>query len=105
MSTSDTPRDTPRDDRDTAAVPAGESTSLRHDVVAREKERFGGIKFGSAFFGWLAATGTAAVSRSSPRPVRRSASARTAATPVRRPPTRSRARTPSAGPAPSPCSS
>jgi hypothetical protein len=61
MSTSDTPRDTPRDDRDTAAVPAGESTSLRHDVVAREKERFGGIKFGSAFFGWLAATGTAVI--------------------------------------------
>jgi hypothetical protein len=61
MSTSNTPRDTPRDDRDTAAVPAGETTSLRHDVVAREKERFGGIKFGSAFFGWLAATGTAVI--------------------------------------------
>ena len=31
----------------------------RHDVVAREKARFGGMKFGSAFFGWLTATGTA----------------------------------------------
>jgi hypothetical protein len=31
----------------------------RGTVVAREKEQFGGIKFGSAFFGWLTATGTA----------------------------------------------
>jgi amino acid transporter len=31
---------------------------LKHDV-AREKEEFGGIKIGSAFFGWLTATGTA----------------------------------------------
>jgi hypothetical protein len=30
----------------------------RHSVVAREKERYGGIKWGSAFFGWLTATGT-----------------------------------------------
>lgn len=31
----------------------------RRDVVARQKEQFGGMKFGSAFFGWLAATGMA----------------------------------------------
>ena len=31
----------------------------RAEVVAREKDRFGGMKFGSAFFGWLTATGTA----------------------------------------------
>ena len=31
----------------------------RETVVAREKEQFGGIKVGSAFFGWLAATGMA----------------------------------------------
>jgi hypothetical protein len=31
----------------------------RHEVVAREKDAYGGIKFGSAFFGWLTATGTA----------------------------------------------
>lgn len=31
----------------------------RHSVVAREKEQFGGVKPGSAFFGWLTATGTA----------------------------------------------
>ena len=31
----------------------------RREVVRREKEAFGGLKFGSAFFGWLAASGTA----------------------------------------------
>lgn len=65
--------DTPLDD-DTrayavapgAAAPGAESTvaadpktATRETVVAREKEQFGGIKVGSAFFGWLAATGTA----------------------------------------------
>ena len=31
----------------------------RREVVAREREAFGGMKFGSSFFGWLAASGTA----------------------------------------------
>ena len=31
--------------------------SLRETVVARERERFGGMKFGAAFFGWLTALG------------------------------------------------
>lgn len=31
----------------------------REDMVATQRERFGGIKFGSAFFGWLTATGLA----------------------------------------------
>lgn len=31
----------------------------RHSVVTREKEEFGGVKIGAAFFGWLTATGTA----------------------------------------------
>ncbi|MDD1476290.1 TIGR04086 family membrane protein [Arthrobacter sp. H16F315] len=67
---------------DTQAIPTGTEptrsrpvTAVRHDatvhetvlddvptretVVAREKEQFGGIKIGSAFFGWLAATGMA----------------------------------------------
>jgi len=56
---------------ETAAVPvdstahAGDETSghpgktMRQEVVARQKEEFGGMKFGSAFFGWLTATGTA----------------------------------------------
>jgi hypothetical protein len=29
----------------------------RHDVVDREKERFGGVKIVCAFFGWITATG------------------------------------------------
>ncbi len=33
--------------------------SLRQEVLQREQERFGGIKFGSAFFGWLTAMGAA----------------------------------------------
>jgi hypothetical protein len=35
--------------------------SDRHSVVSREKEQYGGIKWGSAFFGWLTATGTAVI--------------------------------------------
>src|SRR6478752_5985633 len=33
----------------------------RATVVARQQERFGGIKVGSAFFGWLTATGMAVI--------------------------------------------
>src|SRR5690242_19419017 len=33
-------------------------TSNPGTVLARQKERFGGMKAGSAFFGWLTATGT-----------------------------------------------
>lgn len=42
-------------------VPAASdpSAATRETVIAREKERFGGIKIGSAFFGWLTATGMA----------------------------------------------
>ena len=41
----------------TATTPRAE----RHEVVGRQKEQFGGMKFGSAFFGWLTATGTAVI--------------------------------------------
>jgi hypothetical protein len=41
--------------RDTAV----DEIPTRQTVVAREKDQFGGIKVGSAFFGWLTATGTA----------------------------------------------
>ena len=54
------------DTRAYAVTPTAESAALadpnaatRETVAAREKEQFGGIKIGSAFFGWLAATGTA----------------------------------------------
>jgi hypothetical protein len=42
-----------------AAVPVEKQASLREDVLERERNRFGGVKVGSAFFGWLTATGTA----------------------------------------------
>ena len=44
----------------TAAAPVVDPTLAdRETAVARQKERFGGIKAGSAFFGWLTATGMA----------------------------------------------
>jgi hypothetical protein len=45
-----------RDPQTTRAVPV---VPDRREVVARQKEEFGGMKFGAAFFGWLAATGMA----------------------------------------------
>lgn len=42
-----------------AADPVVDPGALREDVVARERREFGGMKFGSAFFGWLTATGMA----------------------------------------------
>ncbi|WP_188219175.1 hypothetical protein [Microcella alkalica] len=60
------------DRREAVAAPVG-ATGARHgdhavdedpralhrEVIAREKEEYGGIKWGSAFFGWLTAVGTA----------------------------------------------
>jgi len=45
----------------TAAYPVVSDPNVtdRQTAVAREKEQFGGIKVGSAFFGWLTATGMA----------------------------------------------
>jgi hypothetical protein len=41
---------------------AGDSRPLTTDeVIERQREQFGGVKVGSAFFGWLTATGTAAI--------------------------------------------
>jgi hypothetical protein len=42
-----------------AARAATSGHTVREDVVAREKEQFGGMRFGTAFFGWLTATGAA----------------------------------------------
>ncbi|NQX16839.1 hypothetical protein [Rathayibacter sp. VKM Ac-2857] len=36
-------------------------TAARKDIHQREKDRFGGLKIGCAFFGWLAATGLAVI--------------------------------------------
>ncbi|WP_341394456.1 hypothetical protein [Arthrobacter sp. G119Y2] len=35
-----------------------DGTESREQIVGREKDQFGGVKIGSAFFGWLAAAGT-----------------------------------------------
>ncbi|MDQ0892596.1 YrzE family protein [Agromyces ramosus] len=61
------PRVVPADDRrvvpaDDRAVPAervvaAERGDVRDGVVERQREQFGGVKIGSAFFGWLTATG------------------------------------------------
>ncbi|HEX2247357.1 MAG TPA: hypothetical protein VHH13_07395 [Arthrobacter sp.] len=42
-----------------AAGPEDRRTEDRRTVVGREKEKYGGVKIGSAFFGWLTATGAA----------------------------------------------
>src|SRR5436190_1537101 len=45
-----------------SAVAGDDSAAVdRHTVVQREKESYGGVKWGSAFFGWLTAVGTAVV--------------------------------------------
>jgi hypothetical protein len=58
-----TDRNTTVADRDDAADHRPATGRLsgvdRQAVVDREKEEFGGFKWGSAFFGWLTATGTA----------------------------------------------
>jgi hypothetical protein len=62
----DRPGDAYADDRavpqdrgvpDDRTVPVESTTSLHDEVLHREHERFGGFKFGSAFFGWLTAMG------------------------------------------------
>jgi hypothetical protein len=49
------------DRADDGQEPGARAVPDRHTVVQREKESFGGIKWGSAFFGWLTATGTAVI--------------------------------------------
>jgi hypothetical protein len=43
----------PRDVDTTAAT----EPEIRHEMLARERAEFGGMKFGAAFFGWLTALG------------------------------------------------
>ena len=52
----------PRDGTESAYVDGRED---RRTVVGREKEKYGGVKIGSAFFGWLTATGAAVLLKSS----------------------------------------
>lgn len=48
-----------RRDRTAAGPPHIEAPVVRPRVLAAQKARYGGIKAGSAFFGWLTATGIA----------------------------------------------
>jgi hypothetical protein len=49
----------------TVAIPATEGASATRgsarDAVAAQRDRFGGIKWGAAFFGWLSANGLAVI--------------------------------------------
>ena len=51
--------DTSRASRSATGASAVDPSQDRRDVVAREREEHGGIKIGSAFFGWLTAVGMA----------------------------------------------
>ena len=56
-------RDHPADETRTTADPVHRDETMhtedRREVVSREREEHGGVKVGSAFFGWLTATGMA----------------------------------------------
>jgi hypothetical protein len=49
----------PLDTSDSGQAPGRATAVDRDTVITREKERYGGVKIGSAFFGWLTATGMA----------------------------------------------
>ena len=63
VNTPDADRNNNVDDRpvtSTDPVATDDTTTLdRREVVGRQKDAFGGMKFGSCFFGWLTASGTA----------------------------------------------
>ena len=65
MSTQTTDQSTKRTTRPDQEGSAGgrkkaeESANSRRNVLQREKDEYGGVKVGLAFFGWLTATGTA----------------------------------------------
>ena len=50
---------TSRGDETVSTAKSGRGTSRA--VVAEQRDRFGGMKFGACFFGWLTATGTAVI--------------------------------------------
>jgi hypothetical protein len=65
VNTPDADRGNNVEDRPVTSTPSDrvvtdDTTPLDHrDVVNRQKDAFGGMKFGSCFFGWLTASGTA----------------------------------------------
>src|SRR4051812_20032648 len=44
-----------------ATTTRGNGSPASRDVIARQREEYGGINWGSAFFGWLVAIGVAAL--------------------------------------------
>ena len=58
-STAETTPETTTPARSTTGSETTATRPTRHDVVASQQERFGGMQIGAAFFGWLTATGTA----------------------------------------------
>ncbi len=66
MATHDRPTDPDRDATVVAPAPATQPGSratrgAARDAVAAQRARFGGIKWGAAFFGWLSANGLAVI--------------------------------------------
>jgi hypothetical protein len=59
MSSAVNPPDSGTSDRGRGRPTTPAPGTTHHDLVARQKEQFGGMKFGCSFFGWLTATGTA----------------------------------------------
>ena len=57
--TSETTSETGTPARSTTGSEQTATRPTRHDVVANQQARFGGMQIGAAFFGWLTATGTA----------------------------------------------
>lgn len=55
------PDNTPANRRQGASSAPTERPRSSRAVVAEQRERFGGMKFGACFFGWLTATGTAVI--------------------------------------------
>jgi hypothetical protein len=58
MATQDT---TPDRDGSTATEGSHATRGVARDAVAAQRDRFGGVKWGAAFFGWLSANGLAVV--------------------------------------------
>ena len=53
--------DESRPDHDTTADGASATRGVGRDAVTAQHDRYGGIKWGSAFFGWLSANGLAVI--------------------------------------------
>lgn len=59
--TEDRPAASDRPETAEGSAAALSGAAARRTVVGRQREAFGGVKLGSALFGWLTATGTAAI--------------------------------------------